>query len=143
MSDLAVLETNANQSPLKRRQVRSIDPGEHVAIIDASLRDEVRHVIANNRSRRADVALEPSPALLRGLIFTEIGVAMTPHSCSSTGHSETLVSMRKGGLGNAALTSGCLKIPFPLRLFGPLPRNDSIARSNNKLARYEQSVSVW
>ncbi len=37
------------------------------------------HVIANNRVKRVAVAKEPSPALLRGLIFTETGVAMTPH----------------------------------------------------------------
>ena len=40
---------------------------------------EVHEVIANNRYLRKAVAQEPSPALLRGLIFTETGVAMTPH----------------------------------------------------------------
>ncbi|WP_342742217.1 recombinase family protein [Poseidonocella sedimentorum] len=54
-------------------------PGEHDAIIDATLWDEVHVVIANNRYLRKAAAQEPSPALLRGLIFTEIGVAMTPH----------------------------------------------------------------
>ncbi|MDA3888621.1 MAG: recombinase family protein, partial [Allgaiera sp.] len=54
-------------------------PGEHDAIIDEPLWDEVHEVIANNRFRRVAVAKEPSPALLRGLIFTETGVAMTPH----------------------------------------------------------------
>ena len=54
-------------------------PGEHDAIIDETLWDEVHDVIANNRVKRVAVAKEPSPALLRGLIFTETGVAMTPH----------------------------------------------------------------
>ena len=54
-------------------------PGEHDAIIDETLWDDVHHVIANNRIKRVAVAKEPSPALLRGLIFTETGVAMTPH----------------------------------------------------------------
>ncbi len=54
-------------------------PGEHDAIIDAALWDDVHDVIANNRVKRVAVAKEPSPALLRGLIFTETGVAMTPH----------------------------------------------------------------
>lgn len=54
-------------------------PGEHGAIIDETLWDEVQEVIANNRYLRKAAAQEPSPALLRGLIFTETGVAMTPH----------------------------------------------------------------
>ena len=54
-------------------------PGEHDAIIDETLWNDVHHVIANNRVKRVAVAKEPSPALLRGLIFTETGVAMTPH----------------------------------------------------------------
>jgi DNA invertase Pin-like site-specific DNA recombinase len=54
-------------------------PGEHDAIIDETLWDDVHHVIANNRVKRVAVAKEPSSALLRGLIFTETGLAMTPH----------------------------------------------------------------
>lgn len=54
-------------------------PGEHDAIIDETLWDELHEVIANNRYLRKTAAQEPSLALLRGLIFTETGVAMTPH----------------------------------------------------------------
>ncbi len=36
-------------------------------------------MLANNRVARIAVARDPTPALLRGLIFTETGVAMTPH----------------------------------------------------------------
>jgi len=54
-------------------------PGAHDAIIHEKLWEEVHEVIANNRYLRKAAAQEPSPALLRGLIFTETGVAMTPH----------------------------------------------------------------
>lgn len=54
-------------------------PGEHEAIIDEALWAEVHDVLANNRVARIAVARAPAPALLRGLIFTESGVAMTPH----------------------------------------------------------------
>lgn len=54
-------------------------PGEHKAIIDQKLWDEVREVIANNRLARGAVARATEPALLRGLIFAETGAAMTPH----------------------------------------------------------------
>ena len=51
-------------------------PGEHYVIIDDDLWDEV---MANNRDKRIAVARAPAPALLRGLIFTQSGTAMTPH----------------------------------------------------------------
>ncbi len=54
-------------------------PGEHDAIIDVTLWDDVHHVIANNRVKRVAVAKEPSSVLLRRLIFTETDVAKTPH----------------------------------------------------------------
>ncbi len=50
-------------------------PGEHEAIIDEALWAEVHDVLANNRVARIAVARAPAPALLRGLIFTESGVA--------------------------------------------------------------------
>lgn len=54
-------------------------PVEHEAIIDEALWAEVHDVLANNRVARIAVARAPAPALLRGLIFTESGVAKTPH----------------------------------------------------------------
>lgn len=59
--------------------------GEHAAIIDQKLWDEVHAVIANNRVARAAVARTAQPALLRGLIFTETGAAMTPHHTKRKG----------------------------------------------------------
>jgi DNA invertase Pin-like site-specific DNA recombinase len=60
-------------------------PGEHKAIIDQKLWDEVHAVMANNRVARAAVARTAQPALLRGLIFTETGAAMTPHHTKRKG----------------------------------------------------------
>jgi hypothetical protein len=60
-------------------------PGEHKAIIDQKLWDEVHEVIANNRVARAAVARTAQPALLRGLIFTESGAAMMPHHTKRKG----------------------------------------------------------
>jgi len=60
-------------------------PGEHAAIIDQKLWDEAHAVMANNRVARAAVARTAQPALLRGLIFTETGAAMTPHHTKRKG----------------------------------------------------------
>jgi len=62
-----------------------VHPGEHKAIIDQKLWDEVHEVNANNRVARAAVARTAQPALLRGLIFTETGAAMTPHHTKRKG----------------------------------------------------------
>jgi hypothetical protein len=60
-------------------------PGEHKAIIDQKLWDEVREVIANNRVARGAVARSAQPPLLRGLIFTETCAAITPHHTKRKG----------------------------------------------------------
>ena len=54
-------------------------PGMHEPIVDAELWDAVHAVLAGNRNQRAGRTRSTEPALLRGLIFTETGSAMTPH----------------------------------------------------------------
>ena len=54
-------------------------PGMHKAIVDTDLWDAAHAVLAGNRNQRAGRARSTEPALLRGLIFTETGAAMTPH----------------------------------------------------------------
>lgn len=49
------------------------------------LASEAHAVIANNRVAREAVARAAQPALLRGLIFTETGAAMTPHHTKRKG----------------------------------------------------------
>lgn len=55
-------------------------PGEHEAIIDRNTFDKVQTILATNGHVRAAVTRSATPALLRGLIFTETGRAMTPAS---------------------------------------------------------------
>jgi site-specific DNA recombinase len=53
-------------------------PGEHAPIIDSSLWDKVHSIMETSPRLRAANARARTPALLKGLIFTETGCAMTP-----------------------------------------------------------------
>lgn len=53
-------------------------PGEHEAIIDRDSFDRVQAILASNGRARAAATRSSTPALLKGLIFTEAGRAMTP-----------------------------------------------------------------
>jgi site-specific DNA recombinase len=55
-------------------------PGEHEAIIDRDTFDKAQAILATNGYSRSAVIRSRTPALLRGLIFTEAGRAMTPAS---------------------------------------------------------------
>jgi site-specific DNA recombinase len=54
-------------------------PGMHEPIVVAELWDAAHAVLAGNRNQGAGRTRSTEPALLRGLIFTETGTAMTPH----------------------------------------------------------------
>jgi site-specific DNA recombinase len=53
-------------------------PGEHPAIIEQSLWDEVQAVLAKNRTERATGVRAKHPSLLAGLVFDETGERLTP-----------------------------------------------------------------
>ena len=53
-------------------------PGEHQAIIDQPLWDKVHAILQESPRQRAANTRTQTPALLKGLIFTDRGVAMTP-----------------------------------------------------------------
>ena len=53
-------------------------PGEHQAIIDQALWDKVHAVLKISPRTRANNTRAQTPAMLKGLIFTDTGVAMTP-----------------------------------------------------------------
>ena len=53
-------------------------PGEHPAIVDQPLWDEVQAVLAENRVQRATGANTKAPSLLTGLLFDEAGERLTP-----------------------------------------------------------------
>jgi hypothetical protein len=53
-------------------------PGEHAAIIDQGLWDNVHAILQESPRLRAKNTRAQIPALLKGIIFTETGTAMTP-----------------------------------------------------------------
>ena len=53
-------------------------PGEHQAIIDQPLWDKVHSILKISPRVRANNTRAQTPAMLKGLIFTDTGVAMTP-----------------------------------------------------------------
>ena len=53
-------------------------PGEHAPIIERGLFDKVQAILSSNSRARAAVTRTATPALLRGLIFCEMGRALTP-----------------------------------------------------------------
>ena len=52
--------------------------GEHEAIIDQGLWDKVHSILQESPWQRATNTRRQTPALLKGIIFTETGTAMTP-----------------------------------------------------------------
>ena len=55
-------------------------PGEHEAIIDARLWEQVHEILGESPRKRANNSRAQTPALLKGLLFTATGAAMTPSS---------------------------------------------------------------
>jgi DNA invertase Pin-like site-specific DNA recombinase len=55
-------------------------PGEHQAIIDADLWDRAHAILQESPRKRANNSRAQTPALLKGLTFSENGAAMTPTS---------------------------------------------------------------
>lgn len=55
-------------------------PGEHEAIIDNDLWDRTHAILQESPRKRANNSRSRTPALLKGLIFSDTGAAMTPTS---------------------------------------------------------------
>jgi site-specific DNA recombinase len=60
-------------------------PGEHEAIIDRDLWDQVHAILKESPRKRANNARAQTPALLRGLIFGPDGAAMSPTHTRKSG----------------------------------------------------------
>jgi DNA invertase Pin-like site-specific DNA recombinase len=60
-------------------------PGEHEAIVDEALWDEVQRKLAANRIDRATSAHAAEPSLLAGLIYDDSGRRMTPSHANKKG----------------------------------------------------------
>jgi len=54
--------------------------GEHAAIIDADIWDRAHSILQESPRKRANNSRAQTPALLKGLIFSDTGAAMTPTS---------------------------------------------------------------
>ncbi|MDV7271800.1 recombinase family protein [Thioclava sp. A2] len=55
-------------------------PGVHEAIIDARLWEQVHDIMGESPRKRANNSRTQTPAVLKGLLFTATGAAMTPSS---------------------------------------------------------------
>ena len=53
-------------------------PGEHIAIVDRKIWDKVRAKFDENPRKRAAATRTQTPSLLKGIIFDQMGVAMSP-----------------------------------------------------------------
>ena len=60
-------------------------PGEHEAIVDQALWDEVQRKLATNRTDRATGVDSAQPSLLAGLIYDDSGERMTPSHANKKG----------------------------------------------------------
>jgi site-specific DNA recombinase len=69
-------------------------PGEHEGIIGHSLWDQVHAILQESPRKRAANTRTQTPALLKGLIFTDRGIAMTPtFTCKGSRHYRYYTSM--------------------------------------------------
>ncbi len=76
-------------------------PGEHEAIIDRGLWDEVHAILKESPRKRANNARARTPALLRGLLFGPDGSAMSPTHTRKSGrlyrYYTSQTAMKQGG----------------------------------------------
>jgi DNA invertase Pin-like site-specific DNA recombinase len=76
-------------------------PGEHEAIIDRGLWDQVHSVLKESPRKRANNARAQSPALLRALLFGPDGAAMSPTHTRKSGrlyrYYTSQTAMKRGG----------------------------------------------
>jgi site-specific DNA recombinase len=77
--------------------------GEHKAIIDPELWDQVHAIMKESPRKRANHARAQSPALLRGLLFGSDGAAMSPTHTRKSGrlyrYYSSQTAMKRGGSG--------------------------------------------
>ena len=67
-------------------------PGEHPAIVDKALWDQVQVVLAENRVDRAMGSCAKQPSLLAGLAFDETGERLTPSHAVKNGRATGITS---------------------------------------------------
>lgn len=85
-------------------------PGEHDAIIDRKLWDEVHSILQESPRKRAAKHRAQTPALLKGLIFDSAGVAMSPTHTRRRGKLYRYYVSQQAIKGSVA-SSGVFRVP--------------------------------
>lgn len=132
-------------------------PGEHQAILDPELWDQVQALLAENRIERHSRANIDDPSMLAGLLFDDAGNRMTPsHACKQGVRYRYYVSSR--GSSEKA-TSPVLRLPAreienlvktqvddvlgnPDRLFDALPQLDNDIEARRHLIYQAKQVAT-
>jgi site-specific DNA recombinase len=76
------------QNPIYRGQIAhkgSCHPGEHEAIVDEALWNEVQGILAGNRVDRISGAHAAEPSLLAGMLYDDAGIRMIPSHANKRG----------------------------------------------------------
>jgi len=86
-------------------------PGEHQAIVDEGLWDDVQTILASNRVGRANGATAKAPSLLAGILFDAAGERMTPSHAVKKGTRYRYYVSRPLITGGDAVNAGGQRIP--------------------------------
>lgn len=86
-------------------------PGEHAAIVDKPLWDDVQAVLAENRVARATGARTKQPSLLTGMVFDDTGERLTPTYSVKKGTRYRYYVSTSLLTGTARSRSVCRRIP--------------------------------
>jgi len=86
-------------------------PGEHSAIIDSSLWDDVQRRLRNNRTENADGTRAADPSLLAGLLHDERGERMTPSHAVKRGTRYRYYVSRSLVTGSRSMSPQGCRIP--------------------------------
>ena len=86
-------------------------PGEHAAIVDQELWNEVQAVLATNRVERPEGGRTNRPSLLAGLLFDEAGDRMTPTHAIKKGTRYRYYVSTSLITGRGKTQSSCRRIP--------------------------------
>ena len=86
--------------------------GEHAAVVERRLWDEVQRVLATNRKAVATGSRSETSSLFKGLVFDDAGNRMSPVYANKAGCryryyvSQALLSTAPGGCGQSAAPAG-------------------------------------
>jgi DNA invertase Pin-like site-specific DNA recombinase len=139
-------------------------PGEHDAIIDADLWDRVHAILQESPRKRANNSRAQTPALLKGMIFSENGTAMTPTSTKKgaklyryyvsmdvirnreTGEETALMRLAAGMVEDAVVTEVRCILQTPevvTQMLAALKRDGGVASEADAIAALHEFTALW